>query len=301
MEQALRAYAASNWRNERHLAILSDAVSDRHRALHRVLQANNGRSLSWRRIAEILAPSRNAGGLENGDGDTQTARTGPDRSAPDVQGGARPAAAARKAPPETDQRRQRAKNRLLGADRPVRRSSARKSCVPAAASMRLTLETTWSRQILRSGKYYDRCSSRQRPSSTRSAAICRLPRRRNSDRTTLQRSRLPCRQWRSSLRRSTLSALCEPTCASAATRHPRQSCPAACPGQRPRWVRLPRSGRGGSSPRSRRRGPGAGIHARCIASRSRQSCRPQSRSPHGSGALLFAGVRRARARAAWRR
>lgn len=51
---ALRAYAASNWRREQHLASLPDAVSGRHRAQHMVLRANNGKPLGWRRICEIL-------------------------------------------------------------------------------------------------------------------------------------------------------------------------------------------------------------------------------------------------------
>jgi hypothetical protein len=59
LASALVAYAASNWRSEQRVAVLPDGASGRHRALHRVLRADKGAPLGWRRIAEILGTARN--------------------------------------------------------------------------------------------------------------------------------------------------------------------------------------------------------------------------------------------------
>jgi hypothetical protein len=50
---ALGAFRDSNWRWERHTGLPAEA-SERHRALHRILAANGGAALGWRRIVDIL-------------------------------------------------------------------------------------------------------------------------------------------------------------------------------------------------------------------------------------------------------
>lgn len=50
---ALRAFRDSNWRWERHAGLPAGA-SERHRALYRILKANGGATLGWRRIVDIL-------------------------------------------------------------------------------------------------------------------------------------------------------------------------------------------------------------------------------------------------------
>jgi hypothetical protein len=50
---ALRGYRDSNWRWERYTGVPAVA-SERHRALYRILSANGGAALRWRRIVDIL-------------------------------------------------------------------------------------------------------------------------------------------------------------------------------------------------------------------------------------------------------
>ena len=52
---ALDAYARSNWSSECDIADLPEGVSARHRTLHAILRANNGKSLGWRKITDIFA------------------------------------------------------------------------------------------------------------------------------------------------------------------------------------------------------------------------------------------------------
>jgi hypothetical protein len=93
---ALTASAASNWRSEQHLVTLADSASERHRALHRIFQANGGKPLAWRRIAEIIGPVRNRIAVEDRHANTEAAGAGADRPASVVPNGARPTAGARK-------------------------------------------------------------------------------------------------------------------------------------------------------------------------------------------------------------
>ncbi|HZU91962.1 MAG TPA: hypothetical protein VE993_22100 [Stellaceae bacterium] len=54
---ALAGYQLSNWRAERHQARLPEGAAGRHRALHAILRACGGKTLGWRRIADIVAHS----------------------------------------------------------------------------------------------------------------------------------------------------------------------------------------------------------------------------------------------------
>jgi hypothetical protein len=50
---AIGGYRASNWRWEQSTGVPAGA-SERHQAMHRILAANGGRTLGWRRIVDIL-------------------------------------------------------------------------------------------------------------------------------------------------------------------------------------------------------------------------------------------------------
>jgi hypothetical protein len=63
---ALDAYALSNWSSERDMADLPEGVGARHRTLHAILLANDGKSLGWRKITDIFA--RKTDGACNGTG-----------------------------------------------------------------------------------------------------------------------------------------------------------------------------------------------------------------------------------------
>jgi hypothetical protein len=53
LARALRGYALSSWRQEQHTGLPAGA-SERHAALYRILAANGGAALGWRRIVDIL-------------------------------------------------------------------------------------------------------------------------------------------------------------------------------------------------------------------------------------------------------
>ncbi len=57
LARALRGYRDGNWRWERYTGVPAVA-SERHRALHRILVANGGVALGWRRIADIVCNNR---------------------------------------------------------------------------------------------------------------------------------------------------------------------------------------------------------------------------------------------------
>lgn len=63
---ALGAHALSGWRWERRLG-LPEHASERHKALHAILAAGNGKVIGWRRIAEIFAPVRNRSAVSEAD------------------------------------------------------------------------------------------------------------------------------------------------------------------------------------------------------------------------------------------
>src|SRR5262249_33585689 len=87
MARALCAYAASRWRCEQHFAVLPGAVSRRHQAQHAVLRANNGKTLSWRRIVEITSTARNAAAVHQRDAESETAGALADGPRPRLGGG----------------------------------------------------------------------------------------------------------------------------------------------------------------------------------------------------------------------
>lgn len=51
---ALTAYERGLWRDEQHLAVLPETVTERHRLLHAILRLNGGKPLGWQTIYNII-------------------------------------------------------------------------------------------------------------------------------------------------------------------------------------------------------------------------------------------------------
>lgn len=54
LAEALTRYLASAWLRERDIEHLASGASDQRRALHRIARLNEGRSLAWRQVVNIV-------------------------------------------------------------------------------------------------------------------------------------------------------------------------------------------------------------------------------------------------------